>query len=841
MRPLHYNLHLEPDLDNFTFDGRVDIRLETDEPTREILLNCLELAVWECAIKEGDKWRPCSFCLEPENEILRIIPVDAVTGKVDIQITYTGQINDKMAGFYRSAYTVDHSTRHIAVTQFQESDARRALPCMDHPVHKAAFDIEMVVPQGLTAISNGAITNRETLDNGKTLFRFERTPRMSTYLLFFGVGEFETLVDKEDPRVKGIALPGLAERLAFGVKFGRKALQYCESYYGIPYPLSKMDLIAIPDFAFGAMENWGAITFRENLLLHDPQSTSALGEQRICEVTAHEIVHQWFGNLVTPADWKYLWLNESFATYFGYGVVDHYYPEWGTWHQFLQGQTDTAMVRDALVETIPVEIPGGEHVVINTSTAPIIYSKGGSLLRQIEGYIGADNFRSGLQHYLKTHQYACASSHHLWEAFEAASNQPVTAMVEQWVMQPGFPLVEAFRNGSTLTLTQKRFTYQPNTADTCWPIPVVMDVFDANQNAHRQTVMLDQPRKTLTLDGQVQAFKINAGQTGFYRVRYTAPADVDALARLVREQGMPPEDRWGVQNDLFAMVKTGLASMHDYLAFLDSYDREIADLPLTGIDANLFAAGLVLLEDGRLGDGSLDEGWWSCLARTGSVFTRRTLERIGFEPRQGEPRTVSMLREQMLWHAALYDDENILKFTSEQFEAFAQKGSIHPDLARSVMQAGILQGGEKAFGFLCRRLESTDSEHERMNILMALGSQKDPDLIRKTCTYTLDHVPDRNRFIPLVALCLNPHAIPLMWDWFLEHVQVLETFHPLLYERVIAGIVPLAGMERPEAVQDFFTEYMQKHPQTVDVAKLSLEKLQINLAMRQAAGRAPAR
>ena len=827
LKPLHYDLRIEPNLNDFTFEGRVDVRLEIDQPSQEIILDSLELAVLECAIKDRDKWQPCTFCLIPEKESLRIIPPSPITGIVDVRIIYTGQINDKMAGFYRSAYTVDGSTRHIAVTQFQESDARRALPCMDHPMHKATFDINIITPPGLTAISNNAVASQVTLDNGKKEFRFERTPYMSTYLLFFGVGEFETLQDEQDQRVMGIALPGLAKRLAFGVKFGRQALQYCESYYGIPYPLTKMDLIAIPDFAFGAMENWGAITFRENLLLHDPQSTSALGEQRICEVIAHEIAHQWFGNLVTPEDWKYLWLNESFATYFGYGVVDHYYPEWDTWDQFLQGQTDTAMVRDALTETIPIEIPGGEHVVINTSTAPIIYSKGGSLLRQIQGYIGAENFRSGLQHYLQAHQYACASSHHLWEAFEAVSDQPVTAMVEQWVMQPGFPLVEAHREGNNLTLTQKRFTYLPNASETVWPIPVVMDLFSSGRKAQQQTLMLDQRHKTIVLDGDVDAFNINAGQTGFYRTRYTASADVEALAHLIREQGLSAEDRWGMQNDLFAMVRAGLATMHAYLALLDSYDSETSDLSLSSIDANLFAASLVL-----------EDTWQSCIARTGCSIIHKTLKRIGNEPRAGEPQTTSMLREQILWHAALYGDKNALQFTAAQFEAFATNGSIHPDLARSIMQAGVYQGGEKAFRFLCQRLENTDSEHERMNILMALGSQKNPDLIRETCDYTLNEVPDRNRFIPLVSLCLNPHAIPLMWDWFLEHVQELESFHPLLYERVIAGIVPIAGMKNPETVHDFFMAYMEKNPQTVDVVKLSLEKLEINLAMRAAAGRA---
>ncbi len=263
------------------------------------------------------------------------------------------------------------------------------------------------------AISNGAIEEEAPLDNGKKRITFEQTPKMSTYLVFFGVGEFEFTLDTEDPRVRVATLPGMKPYATFGLEFGRKSLAFSEAYYGVPYPLPKMDLIAIPDFAFGAMENWGAITFRENLLLHYPEITSKSGEERICEVIAHEIAHQWFGNLVTPADWKYLWLNESFATYFGYGIVDHYYPQWETWQQFLWGSTGSAMARDALLENFAIEIPGGDHVVINVSTAPIIYSKGGSILRQVEGYIGAENFQKGLQDYLKTFEYDNAASQDL--------------------------------------------------------------------------------------------------------------------------------------------------------------------------------------------------------------------------------------------------------------------------------------------------------------------------------------------------------------------------------------------------------------------------------------------
>ena len=474
---LNYRIRLVPDLVRFSFDGCVDIQLEAPQPVAQIVLNAVELAVWRCSLKRPDGVAACAFRVDPTAEQLCIVLPEAVSGQILIQIDYAGKINDRMAGFYRSRYTRDGRTEHIAVTQFEESDARRAFPCLDHPAQKAVFDIELEVDRSLTAVSNTAIQAQEILENGQKRVIFESTPKMSTYLVFFGVGPFETLQDHVDSRVRVLTLPGQQKFAGYGLEFGRKALQFSESYYGIPYPLSKMDLIAVPDFAFGAMENWGAITFRENLLLHYPDVTSRSGEERICEVIAHEIAHQWFGNLVTPSDWNYLWLNESFATYFGYGVVAHYHPEWEIWQQFLNGTTASAMTRDGLLENYAIEIPGGAHLVINTSTAPIIYNKGGSILRQIEGYIGPDAFQKGLRRYLNTHAYQCADSRHLWEAFEAAAERPVNAMMKNWVEQPGFPVITAGREGASLVLTQKRFTYLPNDSGQSWLVPVSLLVF----------------------------------------------------------------------------------------------------------------------------------------------------------------------------------------------------------------------------------------------------------------------------------------------------------------------------------------------------------------------------
>jgi len=819
--PVNYKIHLAPDLVNFSFSGKCDFHCEASEPISEVSLNLLEIAIWSCRLWQPDQWVNCAFKVDPANEKVIIYLPAPMAGNIKLKIAYRGLINDNMAGFYRSRYTYQEQTRYIAVTQFEESDARRAFPCMDHPVCKATFDIIMDIDQHLVAISNTAVQKEEGLDNGKKRVTFEQTPKMSTYLVFFGVGEFDISPDDQDQRVRAVTLPGMKQFARFGTEFGRKSLSFSESYYAIDYPLPKMDLIAIPDFAFGAMENWGAITFRENLLLHYPGVTSISGEERICEVIAHEIAHQWFGNLVTPSDWRYLWLNESFATYFGYGVVDHYYPQWKTWQQFLRNQTGTAMARDGLQETFAIEIPGGDHVVINASTAPIIYNKGGSILRQIQGYIGDDDFKNGLRHYLKTHEYGCASSHHLWESFETVSRQPISAVMKSWIEQPGFPMITVERRGNQLALTQQRFTYLPNNSDQQWLVPITIDLFAKTGAARSLSLLLDDIEQTIDLDEDIVAYKVNHRQTGFYRVKYIDQKNIDELGRRVREKSLAPEDRWGLQNDLYALVKRGAASLDEYLNFLSFYGREDAFLPLAGIAENLYAAYLVMDADRRQKIASLAVPKFEAI-----------LARIGYVPTPDEDHPTAMLRDQIIWDAALYGSRSILDFIHDQFGALINGRAVHPDIMKSVMQAGALSGDEQVFDWFEQRLKASQIEHERMTILTAIGCFKDAGLIKKTQRYILDSVPARNKFIPVVALCANPHAIGLMWDWYVSNLEQIEQFHPILYERVVAAIVPTAGLQRADEVKAFFAEYRTKKNKAQDVINLSLERLEINLRMR---------
>ena len=822
--PVNYKIHLDPDLVSFNFDGKCDFLFEATEKIVGLSLNILEIAIWSCRVwQQPDQWVTCSFRVDPEKEEVFIFLPEPMSGRIRLAIDYRGIINNKMAGFYRSQYTYQNQTRYIAVTQFEESDARRAFPCMDHPACKASFDIIMDIDKKMVAISNQAITKEDLLENGKKRVTFAQTPKMSTYLVFFGVGQFEFSQDKKDSRVRVVTLPDMKQFAQFGIEFGRKSLAFSESYYGIDYPLPKMDLIAIPDFAFGAMENWGAITFRENLLLYYPGVTSKSGMERICEVIAHEIAHQWFGNLVTPSDWRYLWLNESFATFFGFGVVDHYYPQWATWQQFLHSQTAPAMARDALHETFAIEIPGGEHVVINVSTAPIIYNKGGSILRQIQGYIGDRNFQKGLRHYLKAYEYSCASSHHLWDAFETVSHQPIGAMMKNWIEQPGFPMITVRRRGSRLIFAQRRFTYLPNNSDQQWLVPITISLFSKTGAAKHLSLLLDDIEKTVDIDEDIAAYKINDRQTGFYRVNYEDPQNIEELGRRVRNKSLPPEDRWGLQNDMYALAKSGNATLDEYLAFLSYYDNEDAYLPLASIAENLYSAYLVVQANRRQKITSLAVPKYE-----------KVLANIGYEPAQDEDHPISMLRDQIIWDAALYGSRPTLDFIHDQFSMLMNGGSVHPDIMKSVMQAGALSGDELAFDWFDQRLRASQIEHERMNILAAIGCFRDTRLIIKAQSYILESVPARNKFIPVVALCANPHAISLMWDWYVSNLKQIEQFHPMLYERVVAAVIPTAGLQRAEEVKAFFEKYRSKTNMAKDVINLSLERLEINLRMRNA-------
>lgn len=826
-RPDRYRLHLCPDLDRFTFQAQVSIDGVLSRPTQTLQLHARELEVATCTVEDAQGLLTATPRPDGEDRLTITLPRVAV-GPIRVVLAYTGHINDKLAGFYRSRYhTGTGADGWLALTQFQESDARRALPCVDHPAAKAVFEVELELGPGQVALSNTPVAQESPLGAGRRRVRFAPTPKMSTYLLFFAVGPFVLHADGQDPRVRVATLPQVPpEQAALGLEFGREALRHCEAYFSIPYPLPKLDLIAVPDFAFGAMENWGAIPFRENLLLRVPGVTSCLGEERIAEVTAHEVVHQWFGNLVTPSDWQYLWLNESFATYFAYKILDQHRPDWQVWQTFVLGQTERALERDALPCTFAIEMPEdpARQVAITESTAPVIYSKGGSLLRQIEGYVGAAAFRTGLTTYLERHAYASAASHDLWDALGEAADQPVAALMGNWVEQPGHPVVEVERRGDHLHLRQRRFTLLPIRSEALWQIPLRVATFGSDGAVEHRELALEGPQAELALPPGTASYQVNAGQTGFFRVHYQNPADRDALGPRVRAGQLGPLDRWGLASDLYALVLAGRAPLDEYLAFLGWFDQEDQLLPLASIARALRRLHQVL-----------PAAAGARVAEVGSRLLTGSLARIGTEPRDGEGHPTTVLRDQILWDAAVFGAPLALEAGRRACEGLRSGCPPAADVVKAALQVGVWTTPDPSacLAWLQARFTAADSEHERINCLAALGAFRDPATLRAALDFTLHQVPARIRFVPLVAAAANPEAGPTLWQWFEDHIAALETLHPMLFERVLAAVVPTAGLADVGRTRQFLGARQAQRPQLAEVVTLALENLAVNARLRE--------
>jgi len=827
--PKHYIVHLEPDLMSFALQGWTEITLEALGEITEISVHAVDLDIKECVVRVNGIDKTVEFSPPDKKSQTFVIKLPKkIRGEFQVRIDYRGQINNTMLGFYRSKYMAkDQQEKHIAVTQFEESYARMAFPCFDQPDMKATFDIEYVIDNDLMGISNMPVEEENPLAVNKKLVRFERTPVMSTYLLFFGVGDFEILEDPGDVLLRAITTPGKIDLAREGLNFGRKCVDFFEDHFGTRYPLPKLDFIAVPDFAFGAMENWGAMTFRENLLLVYPGITSRTALKRLFTVIAHEIVHMWFGDLVSPAHWKYLWLNESFATLYGELVVDRVYPEWATMDTFLLETTAGAMGRDSLRITFPVEL--GEEARITASTAPIIYDKGGSVMRMAIGYLG-DRVKASLQDYFGRHAFSTAVSSDLWEAFSrAAPGEPVVEMMKNWVMQPGFPLLEVKKVGNTVNIKQERFTYlNDKEYRENWIIPLTIQTFDNMGKAKVTSRLLSGREENIVLEKGVRSFKLNHEQRGFFRVKYDEP-EWENLGELIRNKSLDGMDRYGLQEDLFALVKRGDVSLSYYLGFIKKhYEREDHHLPLRGIIKNCDLLNIVLDDKGK-----------SQVKEAGKSITERTLERIGYEPKPEEELAVAGLRGSMLWSAALFGSQKAVDFSRKQFAQMVSTGkNIHPDLADAVQRVAAFTD-PTALNELTKRFGVTESEQERMTIASALGCVLEENM-QGALDFALEKMPPALRFIPPSIMSGNPALAPHLWDMFKANQERLEKLHSFHFERVVIGIISVGGLFQEERIKDFFATYepeSQRSYQTHlrESMDMALEILEVNLKLRRSA------
>src|SRR5580658_4833846 len=557
--PEHYTLLLTPDLKAATFSGVETIEVTLSEPADHITLNSAEIAFQSVTITAAGNQQTALVSSDVEKEQTTFtVPSQLPAGKATIAIAYTGILNDKLRGFYLSKT----AKRNYAVTQFESTDARRAFPSFDEPAFKATFDVSLVIDSGDTAISNGPIvSDTPGPGDGKHTLKFLTTPKMSTYLVAFLVGDFQcTSGESDGVEIRGCSTPDKVELTPYSVDVAKYVLLYYNNYFGIPYPLKKLDLIALPDFEAGAMENFGAITYRETDMLVDSKTGSVGAKKEVALVVAHEMAHQWFGDLVTMQWWDNTWLNEGFADWMENKPVAAMHPEWNI-DQLVASGEDGTLGLDAQPTTRAIRARADTREEIEQMFDGISYGKGSDVLLAVENYLGPETFRKGVHNYLSAHLYSNATAEDFWGAETATSHKPVDKIMESLIAQPGEPLLTFGEpaNG-TVSVAQKRFflspSIQPDPAQK-WTIPVCMKTGSDKQ----QCEVLTPPDSTLKAP-TARVFFANAGGKGYYRSAY--PPNVYASLVANVETDLSPPERISFAGDEWAQVRANKATVGDY-------------------------------------------------------------------------------------------------------------------------------------------------------------------------------------------------------------------------------------------------------------------------------------
>lgn len=813
--PINYTLTFEPDLKKFTFFGTEQITVSCKKSTNKITMHCAELKIKSCTVQYGNKTISSVPKTDEKKEELTIKLSQKIKGDAIISLEFQGILNDRLLGFYRSQYKQNGKTKYLATTQFEAADARRAFPCWDEPEAKATFEISIITDKKFSAISNMPVISKKKIKN-KTLYKFDKTPVMSTYLIYLGVGEFEYLAGKTGKvQIRVVTTKGNKSKGKYSLDLGKKLLTSYEKYFGIKYPLPKLDLIAIPDFAAGAMENWGAITFRETILLYDPKTSSTRTKQFIAEVISHEIAHQWFGNLVTMKWWNDLWLNESFATFMATKFVDKFYPEWNLWDQFIEDAMNTAMGLDSLKTTHPIDVTVNSPAEIREIFDAISYDKGGCVLRMLENYVGETNFRAGLKKYLSSFKYGNAAGQDLWDAIGKASKMPVSAMVNSWLKQPGFPQIEITQNNTSLELKQSRFLMEPTakTQKGLWNVPITLGL------GNETTTKLLTKKSTKLKIPSSPGFVANIGRTGFYRVKYDDGILLD-LKMLVDQKQIPHVDRWAIQNDLFALCVAGKEEVSNYLDFTDAYFDEDSYLAQTNVANNLnFLSSLTFFED--FGD--------EIREYTINYF-RKILSNLGWIPKKSDKHTDAFLRGFSIFVLGKLGDESIIEQAEIKFKAFLKNPStLHPDVRESIFSLVAWNGNVKTHSLFVKLYKKAKTMEEKLRFLGAMCSFRDEKLLLKTLQFSqTPEVRSQNMQLPIMRIAANPYGKKILWPWMKKNWTKMSKkvgYGNPLFNRIVASITLVADDSMESDIKAFFKK--NPTPGTERTQTQTLEKIRI--------------
>ena len=815
--PINYNLEFETDLRNFTFSGREVIEIKCQKSTNNITLDAAELKIKKCYLLHGKIPISAKTKLDGKKEELQIKLNKKIKGKATLFIDYTGILNDRLLGFYRSQYKDKNGkTQYLATTQFEAADARRAFPCWDVPNSKATYEISIIADKKYSAISNMPIESKTKL-GAKNHYKFKKTPIMPTYLIYLGVGDFEYIKSKIGKiEVRVITTRGNISKGKYALDLGKKLLREYENYFGIKYPLPKLDLIAIPDFAAGAMENWGAITFRETILLYDPKTSSTRTKQYIAEVISHEIAHQWFGNLVTMEWWNDLWLNESFATYMATKFVDKFYPKWDLWDQFLEDAMNVAMGLDSLKSSHPIDVKVNHPSEIREIFDAISYDKGGCVLRMLENYVGEKNFRNGLKKYLKKHMYANAEGKDLWDAIGKISKMPVRSLMDTWVKQQGFPFVDVKKKNSTLLIKQHRFLldHDKNKKDV-WPIPIYLRT---KKSINKKLII--KKTDSMKIGAGNSSLVVNSGRSGFYRVNYDDELLTD-LQKSISEKTISHVDRWAIQNDLYAFCISGQNTVKNYLELSDAYVDEDDYLVSVNVANNLYS----------LYNRCRDEPFSNVIKQHALHYFSNVHQRLGWNPKKGEKHTDSLLRSFAIVALGKLGNLEIIQEAEKRFEQFLRKpDSLSPDLREPVYTLVAYNGNSSTFKKFVECYKKSKTQEEKLRFLGALCSFKDQKLLLKTLEFSqTPNVRSQNMQLPIMRIAANHHGKKILWPWLKKNWKNLAKKvgygNPLL-NRIVSSISLIADQSMEKEIKDFFRK--NPTPGTERTLEQTLERIRIS-------------
>ena len=659
---------------------------------------------------------------------------------------------------------------------------------------------------------------------------------MSTYILAFLVGDLVSIEAQyqgagASTRVAVWTTPGKEEQGRFALDTSVKLLTFFNDYFGIPYPLEKLDHIALPDFAAGAMENWGAITYRETALLVDEENSSAGTRQRVAEVVAHEMAHMWFGDLVTMEWWDDLWLNESFASWMGTKAVDWLFPDWQMWTQFVNMDTNRALTLDGLKNSHPIEQQVKDPAEVSQLFDAISYSKGASVIRMLEQFLGAEAFQRGLQGYISAHQYSNARTEDLWSALETASGEPVTSIMDSWTKQMGYPVLQVETTGPParreLILSQERFVYDRlleyhGPEPEVWRVPIRV----TQGSGEPAALLMDGRQGRISLEGSKESsqpswFKVNTQQTGFFRVNYS-PEDWERLVPTIRSQELPASDRLGIQNDAYSLSRAGLLPVTQFLSLAQAYSHETDASVWGDLSSNLRDIEVLLT-----GERSFEN--YQVFAR--AIF-KPAASRTGWEAQPGEGHLDALLRSTVLSQAGSYGDQEVLDQARERFQQYVkQQASVRPDI-RGVMLSLTAQTGDRAtYDQLWKLEKETDLQEEKIRFLLALTRFSDQELLSETLRRALSSdVRLQDSISVVTGVASNPSGRKLAW-------QFIKDKWPELDQRYGAGgfglmrLVSVCGnFTSPESLSDvenFFAEHPV--PAAERTIRQATERIRLNI------------